>query len=68
MIFDRQFLALTLEALGSVFIAFTALSVHHNFLSEHRVDDKVLKTMKFEQKIGVIGVVMIVSGYLLNVV
>jgi len=68
MEFGKEFVAVTLEAMGSVFIAFTALSVHHRFLKEKQVDDKVLKTMKFEQGIGILGVLMIITGYLIQVI
>ena len=68
MIIDKiSFLSATSEALGSILIAFTALSVHHKFLTERRVDDKVLKTMQFEQSLGVLGVILIVVGYLVEI-
>lgn len=67
MTFGVEFIAVTLETLGSIFVAFTALSVHHRFLKEKRVDEKVLKTMKVEQGIGILGVVMIIVGYFLQV-
>jgi len=57
----------TLDVVGTVFIAYAALRVHHRVLSEHKVDGRVLKSMKREQKIGVVGVISIVSSYLLEV-
>ena len=64
---NAQFLGLTLDVLGAVLIAFTALSVHHKFLTERKVDEKVLRTMKFEQRLGVLGVILLVVGYLVRI-
>lgn len=58
--------ATALEFLGTLCIAIAALSVHHRFLNEHRVDDKVLSTMKREQKIGFVGVFLVSIGFALN--
>jgi hypothetical protein len=53
----------TLEVLGTLMIAFAALRVHHRVLHEHRIDKKVFKAMKKERVIGVIGVGLVVLGY-----
>jgi hypothetical protein len=55
------------ELFGTIFIAIAALSVHHRFLNEHRVDDKVLSSMKIEQKIGFSGIVMIAIGFFFQI-
>lgn len=59
-----EILGHTLTMLGEVMIGFTAIAVHHRFLREHKVDDKVFRTMRREQVIGVLGVVLVVVGYL----
>jgi len=56
-----------LDLFGTIFIAYAALRVHHRVLSEHRVDEKVFKSMKREQKIGIAGVVLIVSSFILEI-
>jgi len=63
-----ELLGMVLEVLGTVFIAIAALSVHHRFLNEHRVDDRVLKTMRTEQKIGFAGIGMVVIGFAIQAV
>jgi hypothetical protein len=35
---------------------------------EHKIDDDVLKQMKIEQMLGILAVILIVSGYLVQVV
>lgn len=62
-----EYIATTLDFIGKLLIAYTALRVHHRFLSEHRVDKLVFKAMKKEQRLGVLGIVFIVAGYFLQV-
>jgi len=53
----------TLETLGKLLVAFVAIMVHHRVLKEHRIDIKVLRSMKRERGIGILGVVLILIGY-----
>ncbi len=59
-------LALTFEFVGTVLIAYAALRVHFRFLSEHRVDEKVFNSMKREMRFGILGVVFVIAGYVLQ--
>jgi len=61
-------ISVVLEFVGTVLIAFTALRVHHRFLLEHKVDDKVFAIMKREQLIGFIGVALLTTGFLLHLI
>ena len=63
----NTFIALTLTMIGTVFVAYAALRVHHRVLGEHKIDQKVLKTMRIEQIVGWIGVLMIIAGYIVAV-
>ncbi len=58
----------TLDMIGKIMIAFTAIMVHHRFLQEHRVDEQVFRTMKREQRIAMIGVAFMVIGFILEMV
>lgn len=58
----------TLEAAGTVLIAYTALRVHDRVQKERRVDAQVSAEMKREQRLGVIGIALILSGYALYVI
>ena len=62
-----EVVGMVFELFGTIFIAVAALSVHHRFLNEHRVDGKVLSSMKIEQKVGFSGIFMITIGFLLQV-
>lgn len=61
-----EILALTLNELGGLFVAYAALRVHHRVLNEHRIDEEVVNIMKREQVVGVIGVFLIIIGYTLE--
>ena len=61
-----EILGRTLDIIGKVMIAFTAIMVHHRFLKEHKVDEMVFKIMRREQLVGVIGVVLMVVGFILE--
>ena len=63
-----EILIATLDIIGTVFIAYAALRVHHRVLSEHKVDEKVFRSMKVEQKIGILGVFLILAGYVMELV
>jgi len=62
---DILFLAHTLDVLGKLMVGFTAIAVHHRFLREHKVDKKVLRTMKVEQIVGVVGMILIIVAYII---
>ena len=55
-----------LDVMGKLLVAYTAIAVHHRFLKEHKIDAAVFKTMRREQIIGIIGVVLIIVGFLLQ--
>ena len=59
-------LGFILDVVGKVMVAFTAIMVHHRFRKEHKVDEAVFKVMKCEQVIGIVGVVFIIIGFLLQ--
>lgn len=58
-----EFIGFTLDVVGKIMVAFTAIMVHHRFLGEHRVDEKVFKSMRREQVVGILGIVLIIVGY-----
>ncbi len=63
---NLEFWAFTLDTIGKVMIAYTALLVHVRFRKEHKVDKKVFSEMKREHTIGIFGIVLIIIGYLLH--
>lgn len=62
-----EFIGSTLDVIGKVMVAFTAIMVHHRVWKEHRIDKQVFVEMKREQIIGVAGILLIVIGYAIQV-
>jgi len=58
-----ELIGFTLETIGKLLIAYTAIIVHHRFRQEHCVDEALFSTMKKEQSLGILGIVLIVVGY-----
>lgn len=61
------FWGLTISTLGKVLLAAGVLMAHHTLAEEHRIDVKVLRTFKTEQWLTAIGVLLILSGYTLEI-
>jgi hypothetical protein len=61
-----ELISLISETLGTLMIAFAALKVHHRVLNEHKMDDRVFTSMRKEQRVGVIGVVLILLGFVIE--
>ena len=59
-------LGLTLDFIGKILVAYMALRVHRRFWKEHTIDDKVFSAMKKEQIIGLLGIILIVAGFALQ--
>ena len=62
-----EFLGFTLDVIGKVLVAYTAIKVHHRFWKEHKVDEFVFKAMKREQIIGIAGIILVIIGFLLQI-
>jgi uncharacterized membrane protein len=61
-----EILALFLEMAGTLCIAYAALSVHHKVLNEHKIDNKVVTSMRREQVVAQIGVALIIVAFILQ--
>lgn len=57
------FAGATMDVAGKLLIAYTAIRVHHRVQQEHRIDKKVFKAMKQEQRLAVMGALLILAGY-----
>ncbi|MCH8244367.1 hypothetical protein IIB97_00565 [Patescibacteria group bacterium] len=62
-----EFIGFTLDVLGKVMVAFTAIMVHYRFRKEHKIDERVFRSMRREQLLGIIGILLIILGFLLQV-
>lgn len=61
-----EFLGFTLDVIGKVMVAYTAVKVHYRFWKSHKIDAEVFKAMRKEQVVAFFGIVLIVLGYLLQ--
>ena len=62
-----ELLGHTLEFIGVFLVAFMAIRVHSRVREEQKVDNYVLKEMNREKIFGVMGIVFIALGYLLQI-
>lgn len=49
----------TFDVIGKILIGITVLLVHRHVIKEHKIDKVVLKEMKREQLLGVLGIMFI---------
>ena len=59
-------LGLTIHTIGEIMVGFTAIMVHHRFWKEHKVDARVFDEMRRERGIGIIGIVLILIGFFIQ--
>lgn len=64
---NLELLGFTLDVIGKIMVAYTAIMVHYRFWKEHKIDERVFVTMKKERIIAVFGVTLILVGYLLQI-
>ena len=58
---------LTLRVAGEVLLAISVFLVHGKIIAEHRIDKKVFMEMYREEVMTIISVILMVSGYFLEV-
>ncbi len=58
--------AYTLDFVGKLMIAITALLVHYNIEKEGKIDGIVIREVKLEMLLGILGIFFFASGYLLH--
>lgn len=61
------FWGLTLGTLGKVLVVIAVLNMHHTLIKEHRVDHKVVLSYRQERVLTIIGLILIVAGFLCEV-
>lgn len=65
---DHETIVILLDTLGTIMVAYAALRVHHRVLHEHKIDNQVFRVMKHEQRVGVVGVCIIIISACLQLV
>jgi hypothetical protein len=63
---NALFWGLTIGAAGKVLVVVGVLLAHSEIAHEHRIDAKVLRVFKTERWLTILGLVLIVVGYLLE--
>lgn len=64
---EHRIYCFTLDVIGKIMIAYTTIMVHYRFWKEHKVDEKVFATMKRERVIAILGIILIIIGYILQI-
>lgn len=64
---DLFLIGITLSLLGKLCIAFAVLSAHSTIQHEHRIDKKVIHSFQREKIITLIGIALLIIGYLCEV-
>ena len=62
-----ELLGFILDVIGKVMVAYAAIKVHRRFWKEHKVNEFVFRAMEREQIIGILGIVLIIIGFLLQI-
>lgn len=60
------FIGYTLDVIGKILIAFTAIAVHQRVAHEQKIDKQVFKAMRRERKVAIWAIFLIAGGYLLQ--
>ncbi len=58
--------ALTLDFIGKILVGLRVLFVHRKVSRERRINKYVLKEMKKEQLMAILGIILISFGYVLH--
>lgn len=64
---DLFFIGITTKLIGEICIAYAVLSAHATIEKEHKIDEKVIMGFHREKFITIIGIFLIIIGYLFEV-
>jgi len=63
-----EFIGQTVQVIGEVMIGITAIMVHRRVWKEHKINPAVYKEMQREQIVGILGIILLVAGYLIQII
>jgi len=63
---NLEIIGLTLEFIGTIMIGVAVILTHRKIRKEHRIDKRVIKELRLEQSVSIIGVILIIVGYIVN--
>ncbi len=61
-------IGLVLDTIGKIFVGLAVLMVHRHMFREHSVDPDVLRAMRKEWMLTMIGILLIVIGAVLQLI
>ena len=67
MVYNILFWATTFDFSGKFLIAITALLAHRIIIKEKGIDKIVIHDMKLELSTAVLGLIMLIIGYILHI-
>jgi len=67
MLANLLFWGLTLGVIGKVLLGVTVIAVHLKIVKEHKIDGVVLKEMRRERNLAIVGIIFMIVGYILEV-
>lgn len=62
-----ELIGFLLDGLGKILVSYTAISVHYRFWKAHKITEEIFDEMKREQRIGIVGVILIIVGIILEI-
>lgn len=61
-----EIMGFILDLIGKVLVAISVYLVHNRIMKEHRIDRRIIKEMKKERKLVIIGIILMIAGHLLQ--
>lgn len=61
-----EIIGLTFDVIGKILLGITVISVHTQVMKERRIDKKVINRMQVERKLVIIGLALIIVGYIMQ--
>lgn len=65
-VIGMEAIGFTISTIGKVLIGVSAFNVHRRIAHEHRIDKKVLRGMQREKVLAILGIVLMIIGYVLE--
>ncbi len=65
--FGIHFWATTFDFTGKIMVAVMAILVHMKMRKAHKIDFEVMKEIHLEEVLGVLGILLITTGYVLKI-
>lgn len=64
---SNHFIGFSFQILGEVMIGVTVILVHRRVRKEHKIDRTVYQEMSREQTIGILGIILLIVGYFMQI-